>query len=546
MFEKRFRLSKNPYSLLRFDQDKLSLEQYLDSGKDLSSIPLWPLYFIIRNGTSQEISRAMPMLSSSQREFLIDLDCWDKQDYDLESFEKWIEIVYSTQDISLCGDFVTNDNFKLFLKGKFNIYSFDNEHPVYPDHDNFFITDDFSFLIEYEENFKLVDEFKYLMTNFYAQLGVEKSQLELMTIISDSYFDIQETEYNLKRDRLDEVGYVDYYEALKANQILGPKKIEQLIKSRLTKSYIATEVEEDSNFEGYELEANEKFDSIEDEIKADLMKVEDEKTLKFLPVDYIRTLNARFSLNSSLKKVDKDLMTDSLETQGHISLAFDYLKKHLETELNKKSIFEYFSFKDLALIGRSLIEHQVILIKKVLQKCDLNREDEFLGDFFIIFLQDLFDMNRQIKMEGEIQTISSLNQYQYFKDKSDLLLDLAALMKTFKKELSSFKDLDYLNYSFDEIDFETLFLTKYVKLQLKIDNTSYGISSHDFKNFIKNSEFINLEARQNFISTYGLDIVDKIELYLEEILQDHFSHLFKEEIKDSELKFTSGVLIKKD
>ncbi len=538
-------MSKNPYSLLRFDQEKLSLEQYLDSGKELSNIPLWPLYFIIRNGTSQEISRAMPMLSSNQREFLIDLDCWDKQDYDLESFEKWLEIIYSTQDLKLCGEFVTNDNFKLYLKGKFNIYSFDNEHPVYPDHDNFFITDDFSFLIEYEENFKLVDEFKYLMTNFYAQLGVEKSQLELMTIISDSYFDIQETEYNLKRGRLDDVGYVDYYEALKANQILSLQKIEKLIDARLKKSYIATEVDEQSNFEGYKLEATKKFDSIEDEIKAELIKVEDEKVLKFLPIDYIRTLNARFSLNSSLKKEDKDLMNDSLETQGHIALAFDYLKDHLKTQLNEKSLFKYFSFKDLALIGRSLVEHQIVLIKKVLKNCNLSREDYFLGDFFIIFLQDLFDMNRKIKIHGEIQNISTLEKYRYFKNKSDLLLDLAPLMKNFKSELASFKDLEYLNYSFDEIDFEALFLTKYLKFQLKIDSKSYGISVEEFKKFISNPDLINDEARKNFITSYKLDIVDEIELYLEEVLKDHFTHLFKENVDDSELKFTSGVLIKK-
>ena len=537
-------MSKNPYSLLRFDQGKLSLEQYLDSGKQLSAIALWPLYFIIRNGTSNEISRAMPLLSVTQREFLIDLDCWDKQDYDLESFEKWMGIFYTTQDIKLCAELVTSDNFKLYLKGKFNLYTFENEHPVYPDHDNFFITDDFSFLIEYEEKFKSVDELKYLLSNFYAQLGVEKAQLELMTIISESYFDIQEAEYNLKRDRLDDVGYVDYYEALKANQILGMKKIEQLIKSRLTHSYLSSEARIEQNNEEYEIQKTNKFESIEDQIKSELIEVEDPKILKFLPIDYIRTLNARFALNSSLKKEDKDLMTDSLETQGHISLGFDYLKDYLKSQDDQRNIFEFFSFKDLALIGRSLIEHQIVLMKKVLKRFDLSHEDHFIGDFFIIFLQDLFDMNRKIKMNGEIQTITTLEKYQYFKDKSDLLLDLASLMKTFKQELVSFKDLRYLNYTLDEIDFEALLLTRYLKFQLRIDSNNYGVSKEDFQNFIRNPNLINKEAIKNFIESYKLDIVDKIELYLEEILIDHFGHLMKDGINVSELKFTSGVLIK--
>ena len=48
---------------------------------------------------------------------------------------------------SLQYEFTKSEEFALFLKARFNMWTFDVEDPLYPDHDNYFLTDDQMFLI---------------------------------------------------------------------------------------------------------------------------------------------------------------------------------------------------------------------------------------------------------------------------------------------------------------------------------------------------------------------------------------------------------------
>ncbi len=368
----------------------------------MKDIPLWPLYFLLRSGTMKDISLALQKISPEQRTFIYDLDLWEKQDFDVDRFSKWLQILYLANNEEVITDFVKHINFRLYLKARFNIYTHDVEHPVYPDHDNFFITDDFSFLLEYDADFSLVEEIKHFLGVFYDTHGVEITQSILMEIVNDSFYQIQEQEYNKKKSRLEDSGHVDFYEALKDKNLIELHRIDKFILSKIKNKYILLE-DESLASHGNELLLNSDSNSINDQIKKEISNVEDELILNFLPMDYIRTINSGMTRNESFKKNDDELAKDSRKIQSFITLGFDFIIAKYQEALAGRSIFEFFTFKDLELLGRSLILGNSKKIKSVLKNFNFNYDDDFLGDFFKLFLQDLFDLDYQFKFESKLE-----------------------------------------------------------------------------------------------------------------------------------------------
>ncbi len=515
----------------------------VENFETLTHLPLWPLYFLLRNGTARDIALALPKLDSKQREFIFDLDLWKKQDFDLENYEKWIEILYISQNEEIIKEFTQHPHFLVYLRGRLNIYTHNIEHPVYPNSDDFFITDDFCYLVEYDKDYKLAEELKFFLTVFYSARGVEAAQALLMEVVNESFFQLQENAYKVKKSRLDETGYVDFYDALENKKILKIKEIETFILSKFTKKYLLT-VEEKLGTDIRVLETSRDGNDIHNEIRNEISKIENEKIINFLPTDYIRTINANFVLNESFQKIEGELQADSEKVQSFITLGFDYIITNYTEKLSTDSLFEFFSFKDLEHIGRSLVLGQIHKMKTVLKNFDFSHDDDFLGDFFKIFLQDIFELDVKFKYKDVLQLISNVKIYKVFYQKSQLLIDLSALMKQFKNEISNYKEITYLNYRFEDLDFEGLFLTRYIKHCLGLDNKlSYGMEINEFKKYIKEKNPSKENHIKDFIQEFELDIIENLEMYLSELCIDHFSHLEKDDLAEEDYKFVSGVLL---
>ena len=104
----------------------------------------------------------------------MDIDLW-KDELNVDQFTPWLTIYAACEDEMIQYEF-TSSEFILFFKGRFNVWTFDVEDPLYPDHDNY-LTDDSLLLIEYDEDFKQVEELKLLIKNLYTQEGVEAAYL---------------------------------------------------------------------------------------------------------------------------------------------------------------------------------------------------------------------------------------------------------------------------------------------------------------------------------------------------------------------------------
>ena len=153
--------------------------------------------------------------------------------------------------------------------------------PQYPDHDRYFLTEDNQLLFEFDEDFDCTAEVKRIILDLYSQEGgVEKAYAILFKIVSENFLSMQEEEFRFKKERLRDIGFVDYYDALDLDAPFP--NIEVLNNFIKKKAKVNAEI---SNFGKNQLlpksslvSFKEKIDPLEDELND---KIKDEKRRLF-------------------------------------------------------------------------------------------------------------------------------------------------------------------------------------------------------------------------------------------------------------------------
>jgi hypothetical protein len=189
------------------------------------------------------LAQILPLLNKTQREALKDLDLWQRDELKAKDFEIWIKAYAHCPKDSIRQEFSHSEQFLLYLKHRLSIQTFDVEDPLYPDHDYYFLTDDNLLLFEYDEDFEYVDEVKDLIRTIYFAQGVDNAYAYLFKMVSDSYHVHEEEQYHLKKSRLEDLGFVDYFESL---EFFAPfhslEKLYSFIKRNLQKKVPGQEI----------------------------------------------------------------------------------------------------------------------------------------------------------------------------------------------------------------------------------------------------------------------------------------------------------------
>ena len=95
------------------------IERLVESGMDLSQIPIQPLYVSLLSTSSDQIAQILPKLSSDQRQALRDIDLWKKDEVDPESAFHWMDIYSKCADDEVILEYVKSEDFLLSLKNQF-------------------------------------------------------------------------------------------------------------------------------------------------------------------------------------------------------------------------------------------------------------------------------------------------------------------------------------------------------------------------------------------------------------------------------------------
>lgn len=543
------------------------IEKLVEIDTDLSQIPVQPLYISLQSTSTDQIAQIVPKLSKNQRQALLDLDLWRRDKIDVASFETWIEVYSKVEDTDLTQEFVKSEDFLIFLKARVVLYTFDAEEPEYPDHDYYFLTDCGMLLVEYSEHFKYPNELKYLIRNLYADLGVENAYSMLFKLINDSFSLLEEGAYQLKKDRLRDYGFVDYYEAIEK---LHPfATIGQMNKVIQTKTNVTPEIHLRGQNQSLHSSALVSFDANMENIFREMSLVKDEKRLKFLHFTFIRLINSTITQKDALRGGRIELTRIGSMTKAILELGIQYVRTTQEIE---NSVFDRLDFFDLYKIGFSLIAIEKNKYLKILKNSPFDADDfeYFLGAWWNSFLDNNDFEVPKVKNFGvaaQTKTIDNMESYNFWKSEVGLFKALMPFMDSFFEAFLKLKsegnlhDEFYLNYDVENIDFEAILISSFINFSLgnwsSKNVNKMGVTIPEIREFFTTfytktdgehllNSFSSAEVQKtinDFIVSFGFTSIDGMDRYLYGVISEHLSGYDFDSLENEDFKHIGGPIL---
>lgn len=542
------------------------IEKLVDGGRDLSMIPIQPLYVSLQNTSKELVASILPKLSPDQRQALRDVDLWQKDELDPSSGLYWLDVYSKCNNDEVVLEYVKSEDFLLLMKNQFTIQTFDVEDPMYPESDNYFLTEDNLLLIEYPEDFSMVQELKELIRRLYGDLGVERAYAFLFKMVVDSYQIMEESNYQEKKERLRDFGFVDYYEALQVDAAFtGMTQIDDFIRGKKTATGLL-----DSQSQNQSLHATSlvPYQSGMDEIKDALNAVTNEDRQQFLHFNFIRLVNGKMTLEDALKNGSLAMARVGNQAKQCLELGFEYIASKLPKD---KILFNSYDFVDLYKVGHSLIQISRKKIKKSLSQTPFEKDDfnYFLGLYWNAFLENSHEDVAKYKFDGSSKPreVKDLASYQLWNEATETFTTAIPFVETFFMSLEKLKtegllnDQFYLNYEVDNIDFEAIIISSFINFvgghYQESSAGKMGVTISELKNFYhqffmkKGSEYlikgeedpVLREKAHDFILKFGLDRIPRFDKYLYQILLEQLNGYEIDGMTEEDFKHIGGPIL---
>lgn len=549
------------------------IESLVEKGVGLSCVPLQPLYLALKNLPVEQAATYLDKFSPEQRELMLDLDLWAKDELDTEEFEFWIETYSQSMSDDMRTEFASSVEFLLYLKGRFNIWTFDVEDPLYPDHDNYFLTDDSLLLFEFNDDFSLVDQVRALIREIYSVMGVENAYAWLFKMVSDGASLTLEEEYQLKKGRLADAGFVDYFAALEIdNPHINHQMLDHWIKN---KEKISVGVHQFSKQQILPKKALVPFENQFESFDRELSKVSDSKRREYLQFNFLRLVNGNISLNGSFKDGAVAINRAGEKTKAMLQLGFSYLSDHAATEGwlkfdTQESLFDWFDFTEVFRIGRSLMAFGQKDIKKSLRAGELEDDEAFYGQLLSDFLDQSFD--RPVKVSqlwsDTPRALCSYKDFKIWRAKVDFFCGVNPYInKLFVsllplKDSGQIQDSFYFNYNVADIDFESILISSFSnfvlvsqgRLEQKLwDQGKLGLTLSEFKDLIAiildKDMTLNWKSVEPLFTDYrnqfGLADIEYFNSYMQELLAGQLEGYDYPNLAEGEYAHVGGPILLK-
>jgi hypothetical protein len=524
------------------------IERLVESGMDLSMIPIQPLYVSLQSTSNDQLAQILPKLSTEQRQALRDIDLWRKDEIDPSAAYQWMDIYSKCPDDQVILEYVKSEDFLLSLKNQFTVQTFDVDDPMYPEGDNYFLTEDNQLLIEYPEEFTMVQELKEMIRRLYADIGVDYAYSFLFKMVVDSYQVMEEEAYNLKKERLRDFGFVDYYDALEYNNpFLSFAQMDNYIKNKKGETGELDALSANQSLHASSLVS---YQSGMDHLKSALGKISSDKRQQFLHFNFVRLVNARMTLADSLKSGSLAMNKVGNQTRQCMELGFEYIVSKLDHSQQAK-VFEKFDFVDLFKVGVSLVEMTKKKVKKAIAQTPFEKDDfsYFLGMYWNSFLENSHEEVTKFKFDGSSKAleISDLSTFNLWNEAAETFIEALPFVQTFFKTLEKLKadgllnDQFYLNYEVDNIDFEAIMISSFINFvgghYHESSAGKMGVTVSELKAFYhlffikQNEEYlikgeedpILREKTHNFMKKFGLEVIPRFDKYLYQIMLEQLN-----------------------
>ncbi len=551
-------------------------ESYLDVseiGKSIQpdanahSLPIQPLYLGLKQSSFEVAASYLPYLSKVQREAMLNIDLWIRDSLDLESFPFWIKAYAACGNGKIRTEFMLSNQFALFLKGKFHINTFDLEEPCYPEHDNYFLTEDNLLLFEFDpdNDGAYIDDVQELIKELYSEFGVENAYVYLFKIVADGFLDFQEGEFARKSVRMKELGFVSYMDALELD---SPFPSVDVMVSRLKKSNQVTPVvTNEQAIQVVHAAVMSSYSEFNQTVMDELSKIDDPIRLSFLKYDFVRLLNAKIERDMALKAGTVALASAGKSVKWILELGLDFLKS--EIIKNHEPVFFRYDFRDVYRAGNTLILLKQKELRVKLFNCGFSviEKSPFLGQYLSTIIDDSFDSPIRIaseKLATKSKKVGTYNEFLEWSAVCSFVINILPFVQRFHTQFEQMEkgglllDSYYLNYTVDQIDFEAVLMSSFANHLLgnyqgeKGRVKKMGLTLAEFKKFATTimddkGEVSSLsstgEMIDKFIADFGFSVIEGSWKYIFNILRRQMEGYDYANLPDLDFKHVGGPII---
>ena len=542
------------------------IEKLVEHSGDLSAVPLQPLFLALRATTKDHAALILPKLSQDQRQAMLDVDIWKKDEIDPQAANWWLDVYGNCPSQEVRSEFAHSEDFLLALKCQCTILTFDAEEPEYPESDNYFITEDNLLLIEYPEDFPFVSELRQLVKDLYTEMGVEGAYSHLFKMVADSYMVMEEDNYQRKKERLRDYGFVDYYEALELDIILAsPDAAKAFIRE---KKGTTGEIDDDMKNQTLHASTLVAYQEGLDDLKSALEALSDRQRRDYLQFNFVRLVNARIMAEDALKGGAVAMTRAGSRTRQRLELGFSLAMQELG---RLEDVFAKLDFTDLYRLGNTLLETQKRKLKRSLGGTPFEQEDQeyFLGMWWTNFLNQSLDEPVKLKIDGSTPALEvrDMRTWNAWVKSSDTFIAALPFVKKFHltiKKLETSGDLMdafYHNYELATVDFEAIMLSSFVNFVgghfERADASKMGVSLSELKAFyqrffqkrgnewlLKGEEDATLApALEDFAKRFGLSEIPGFTSWLKQVMVEQMNGYEIDTMSDEDFRHVGGPLL---
>lgn len=537
----------------------------------VQALPEEEVYWTVKARGEEDSLALISMTNQEQFQYLVDIDCWDKDRIDINNVEIWYRLLSKCHESKVIEWFEkADDEFLTFsLKKLVNIFKIEEETDISEEY-----AEMPSYTLDGIYYFKFINNDARLFVMPILNVLYQHNQYRFFSIVEGIIWDFEmeseEEALYWRRTRISEKGFPDLYEAMEIYQYISDNEIKLLLKKGNNSEITKCGVEKNRN--SIHLRYAIKFGGIPPFLFNVLQSIGNQQLLEDFQVYVINIATKIITADSLEIKEIKDMERSLKKAAGYINIGLDYIS---EGNIKKARIFfENIHAANLFRIGYSRVLKLKNQVARNSGHICFEHSDMFLTFFDTPWSDAVSGLMRKRPMFYEGITKKGGVAYRNFESLEEvlatekiidlvmaadrLLFDILMLKPEFL--ISDFVEQTVLK-DVSEIKCTSVFLTILANNILNGKSELRPVTANELMDFL-GIVFEQVEGQDNFclkkniydetlawilsLDSFSENFMTGLELFVYaclDMLEEEFSSLVKK--KRIDIRYVSGIILKK-
>lgn len=377
----------------------------------LRMLPAETLFLALKEADTESALWVMENAKAAQVQGVIDLDCWKGDEFLPERFFKYFEFMSYTTPEKLLEYMkeIDPEVICLALLNVVDVVDFDPQEPPEVEEEKMLLTPDSKYALIFKTADSNLRDRLFHWLNKMSSVDIDLMRRHLESLKWENKNDLEEFGYQIKKARIEELGFVEREDALKFfSRISAPE-----LKKHLQENPLDKHVKEDSPL--IETLGNEDFlpQPISKAVTAEgffrkaLQQLENNHMLELLRMEVVRTVNAVFTAEDMLNEGLDPLRDSAARTRAYLDLGLLYL-----SGADEKKAAEYLQIQpvfEISRLGWTLVQDLNRAALEIKKNFPINLFDNSEREF----LNSLNGRHPQIQHPDVLRDLG-LENFQYF------------------------------------------------------------------------------------------------------------------------------------